>query len=351
MKFVFLCAEPADYLLRCINELASKNNVIVFHYPVSGNAPFDLATYYNIQFIEFTHTMEAKTIINTIGDDLHAIITAGWNNQTYLFVNRHFRKKGIMTVMMSDTPWLGTIRQRIFSVIAPIVLKRIFTHIWVPGERQISYAKKLGFKPGEILNYLYCANDIFLSSSNNLERFEDLNKTIVFAGRLVSYKGILEICQAYISLHRSGFTNWRLKVVGNGSLKETLSKEFPEIEIISFVQPNDLLNVFERSHCFILASSQENWGVAVHEASGCGLPLLLTKGVGAASTFLEDQVNGFVIESRTVEDVRNALAELFKLNSENLIEMSKISKEKSRFITRDRWISELTEHIESFYNN
>ncbi len=61
---------------------------------------------------------------------------------------------------------------------------------------------------------------------------------------------------------------------------------------------------------FALVSEREAWTVVVTEAAACGLPLLLSDGVGAAHDLLDDGENGVLVEARDVDAVSAALRRL-----------------------------------------
>ncbi len=339
-KIIFLCAEPADYLFQCIHYLGSIANVIVIHQPTSSDAPFDLTSYTNISLCSTKDFLTSKSIIGLIGDSPDIIVTAGWSFKEYLKVSYYYRKRGTMTIMMSDTPWKGKFKQYILAALSP-VLRYIFPYIWVAGKNQEAYAKILGYNQDRILHHLYSASPAFINSTNNLMRFNKKVKTLLFAGRLLSYKGIDLICAAYNSVYPKYGHLWNLKVVGNGPMKEELVKKYKNITFISFMQPDELQMCMLDSEGFILASDNENWGVTVHEAAASGLPLLLTEGVGAASVFLEDTTTGFKINSRTTDGIAVAMERLFLLEEKELKEMSKKSKAFSQKITQQIWLQQL----------
>ena len=68
----------------------------------------------------------------------------------------------------------------------------------------------------------------------------------------------------------------------------------------------DYLN---RLHIYVAASRQESFGVAILEASACGLPVVVSR-VGGLPEIVEDNITGFLIEKDNVEQFSAALLEL-----------------------------------------
>src|SRR5690554_8171443 len=60
--------------------------------------------------------------------------------------------------MSMDNHWLGGPKQQLMRVLAPWVLHRSFSHAWVPGSPQKTYALKLGFKAERIQTGFYSAD-------------------------------------------------------------------------------------------------------------------------------------------------------------------------------------------------
>ncbi len=86
---------------------------------------------------------------------------------------------------------------------------------------------------------------------------------------------------------------WRLSVVGDGNLRSHFERAAADAglsERISFlgsVSDEELHRLYSVATVTVLPSSdlREGWGLALAEALCCGCPILLTDGIGGASTF------------------------------------------------------------------
>jgi glycosyltransferase involved in cell wall biosynthesis len=54
-------------------------------------------------------------------------------------------------------------------------------------------------------------------------------------------------------------------------------------------------------------SSEEQWGLVVNEALAFGLPIIASQHVGACDTLVRNLINGFVVESHSVEAIALAM--------------------------------------------
>lgn len=160
-------------------------------------------------------------------------------------------------------------------------------------------------------------------------------KTLLYIGRLVPYKGILDLYTAFkeIELELDDKLDWELKIFGNGILGKDL-KDTKSIKVKNFIQPSEISQVIAEAHAICLPSYDENWGVVLHEFAAAGLVLLTTFGVSSREQFLINGFNGIVFKS---SEIKKALLELFAINDTELLEMSNNSRFLSKRITPRTW--------------
>jgi glycosyltransferase involved in cell wall biosynthesis len=109
------------------------------------------------------------------------------------------------------------------------------------------------------------------------------------------------------------------------------------VKNIGFVQPLQLAPWLEQTGVFILPAHYEHWGVAVHEFAAAGFPLLCSTTTSAATTFLEEGVNGFFTEPKSKASIREVLIKTIGLSDKQLADMGKKSTELAHRITPDTW--------------
>jgi glycosyltransferase involved in cell wall biosynthesis len=170
------------------------------------------------------------------------------------------------------------------------------------------------------------------------ERSRNANDPVVLmtAGNFIYRKGHDLLLKALaMANRRENIRNrWRLKCYGSGETKELL-KLADELgithllELHSFVGEAELALAYQEADAFVLASRKETYGVVVHEAAASGLPLIISKHVGAMDTLAKEGENAFCIDP---DDTAMFAAVLEKVISD--------SELRNRFGQRSRAIAE-----------
>ena len=344
MKVVFLYTEIAGYIVNCFNELASKGiEVHVIRWEVNSEAPFEFKTAANVELYDrsqFNKIDSLLSLVKSINPD--KIVCSGWVDKLYLDVCRYYKDK-ISTVLTIDNHWNGSLKQRIACLMSPIYLKTKFSHAWVPGSKQLKFAKKLGFTPAVIQTGFYTANTSLFEKfyeQNKSNKNEDFPHVFLYVGRYVEHKGIFDMWKAFVELQKEEDNDWELWCVGTGDQFEN-KIEHPSIKHFGFVQPNDLGEVISKSGVYILPSHFEPWGVTLQEFALSGMPLLCSEKVGAAEAFLEEDKNGFMFPANSIEHLKQAMKKIINMKDESLKSFHNRSAELGKKINVDIWINTL----------
>ncbi len=127
--------------------------------------------------------------------------------------------------------------------------------------------------------------------------------TAVFVGRLAANKRP-DHAVAAVGLARQQGIDLRIKLVGEGDLKEELADRGSHVEALGFVSAQKRDDVVSRAHVQLVTSVREGWGLVVDEAARLG-----TKSIGYDVPGLRDSVpasGGILVEPRP-EAVAQAL--------------------------------------------
>lgn len=343
MKLVFLYTRYASYFHSALNsflDLYSNYSAVVIRYKPDLNAPLKFESCNKITIIskdDFKNEKDLSEYVVRLNPVL--VYTAGWSDKSYRKISKLFYGK-IPTLVGLDNPWESNIRQLIGVIYFRIFWKRIFSNIWVAGPPQEEFALRLGYKNFQILNGLYtCDEDAFFKKGE----FQGKSKELLFVGRFVSYKQPDILLEVFKEILSEGLNNgWSLRFIGNGPLKANLeSVDSDSIIVEGFVQPNELPDKIRSASAFCLPSKGEHWGVVVHEAVSCGLPLVLSNTTHSASLFLEKGKNGFSFITDDRESLKTALINLFNRTTDELFSMSEHSLLLAKRISKDLWIENL----------
>jgi glycosyltransferase involved in cell wall biosynthesis len=126
---------------------------------------------------------------------------------------------------------------------------------------------------------------------------------VVYVGRLVAGKGVLELLEA---LERLGPEAPQVVVAGDGPLAEQVAAS-PAVTPLGFQTTERLIELYALADRAVVPSRAETWGVSVNEALACRCPVVTTDAVGAAYDLIEDGVNGYVVPVGDVAALAEAL--------------------------------------------
>ena len=329
---LILYTELMPYNIVVIRELVRKGcRVHVVLWDSNKQTPYlppqqEGVTYYNRS--TFWNPDHLFRLVKKLEPDL--VWTSGWIDPLYNEVAGMIRKKlHIPVVASSDTQWRGG-KQWLNVLTARFRQHRWFSHIFVSGEWQEIYARKLGFRSEQILMHNLSADVDLFSLVNIDSRKNEYPKRLLYVGRFAPVKGLTFLLKAWKSVpDRKG---WTLTLVGNGPEKEKLYG-YPDVEILDFMDQEELMKMMENSGAFILPSVIEPWALVLHEATCAGLPVLASNCCGAITCFVEDQENGYLFTPGNIPSIRKSIETLITLPVLDLQDMGRKSKIRSTMIT------------------
>ena len=267
------------------------------------------------------------------------LLVCSWDVGAYRRIARRLRGRTLRILCM-DNAWLGTLKQWGGRTISPAVIRPAYDIAFLPGERQAAFARRLGFGDDRILWGLYTCDYEAFSAAGRATDPGAGSRHFVFVGRLVEEKGVDVLAAAYRRYRRTVRAPWPLSVCGAGPLAPQL-QGVDGVELRGFVQPSALPAVLARSGCLVLPSRFEPWGVVIHEATACGLPVVCSTACGASSRLVVDGYNGLVVRAGDPDSLCAALANVAE-RPDRLV-MGRRSRELAAQFTPDRWADYLLE--------
>ena len=119
----------------------------------------------------------------------------------------------------------------------------------------------------------------------------------LFAGKLIVRKRVIDFVQALAGLRASGRLVHGI-VVGSGPEESDVRQQAQmlgaPVHFAGFLNQTELPVAYAAADCFVLPSSTETWGLVVNEAMACGLPAIVSDGVGCATDLVVPGETGFV---------------------------------------------------------
>jgi len=182
----------------------------------------------------------------------------------------------------------------------------------VPGSSSFDYQRSLGSAESDIFIAPDAVDNSFFAAHAGVarehadefrQRLKLPGRFILFVGRLVREKGVLDLLDAYARLDCGLRSAVGLVFAGDGVLRAELSRRAQQISpgavcFPGFLQREDLAVLYALSEVFVLPTRSDPWGLVVNEAMACGLPVIVTNVAGCAADLVEDNWNGYIVPAR-----------------------------------------------------
>jgi glycosyltransferase involved in cell wall biosynthesis len=345
LKIAVLWTCLSGYLNACLKELASRDGVQLFvsHQPIDTQSPFDEAQF---SWISNRHVLESVNERGPLAAKLEAfhpdiVVMCSWHIPAYRQVVKKFANRAIRVIAM-DNCWRATLKQRIATIISPWYVHSVADAVFLPGERQAEFAKRLGFGQLEILRGSLSCDQPMIERVHldRVAKGRPLPHAFLFIGKFVQGKGVYELAEAYARYRRRSRDPWPLVCCGAGPLEPHMRNQ-PGVQVEGFVQPERLCEKLASTGCLILPSTIEQWSVAIHEATSAGLLVMASEHVGAVAHLVQDNYNGYTFDDLDIDGISLLMSYVSGLSDERLDSMSRASHLLSRQYTPKRWADTL----------
>lgn len=153
---------------------------------------------------------------------------------------------------------------------------------------------------------------------NNKEKLTEQFYMFVVS-QLIQRKNIMHMLEAFLLISRK-YPNIILKIAGTGP-EEFLLKDFcnsnnlHNVYFLGNVQPQDLKKYYAEADVLLSIARMDQWPQVVNEAMACGVPVIASTTSGIDSYFLQDGINGYLVDPTDRERLFNRL-EFLLLNPE-----------------------------------
>lgn len=336
-KCAVFCVSTIDnYLRQSIIKFSDKYSYTchIISRTQSADAPYLYQEHSKIIHYDLLDYNSYNKITLFLNLNPSVLFVSGWIEKIYLVLAYKLNNKNIPVVMSMDNHWKNSIKQIIGATLAKYILPSFFfSHVWIAGQPQKKFAKRLGFKETQILKGV-CAADVLHFAEGYIPG--KISKQIAFIGRLVPYKRPVELCNLFLSIPEKKRNGWKLLFIGSGESKQFIKKS-TDVDIKSFLQPSELVHELKNIDVLCLPSTREHWGLVVHECCAAGKVLITSDRVGASSDFLIDNYNGFTFNSEDLDDLKSKLFDLFQMKEKEILLYQKRSIELAKKNSSEIW--------------
>ncbi len=321
MKVVICWSHISGYITSCWRALAARGDIdlsiVAFQSSNASTFAFDDSLVSDLRCRLLTDSEQAdagliRDIVASHRPDV--VVIPGWFVPTYVALTRDPKLAGTTFIMTMDTPYKGTLRQKLGRYKIAGLLKRL-SGVVVAGERAFQFARSLGVPEQKILRGVYGYDDVPLEKifSKRLQKNNDEGwpRRFLFVGRYVEDKAIDILVDGYRRYRAMVDEPWPLTCCGRGPLEHLLKGD--GITDRGFVPPRDLPDVLLDHGAYVLCSRYEPWGVALAEAMASGLPVIATEACGASVELVRSEFNGLLVPTDDAAALSNAFRRMHKL--------------------------------------
>lgn len=229
-------------------------------------------------------------------------LQAGWSYPAFSHLGAEVKAAGGKVIGLSDANWRQDFRQLVLGLIAfRLFHRRYFDAMLVPGRQGQKLMRYFGVRQERIVKGLYAADSAIFTPGPALD---SRPKEFLFVGQFIQRKFVLELTSAFLRFSKR-HPDWSLRLCGCGDLLDRIPRN-PNIYVEPFVQPKELVKRFHSARFLVLPSTQEAWGLVVHEATLCGCALVLSDAIGSSDD-LADSKNGVFFKAGSEIDLFDAL--------------------------------------------
>lgn len=215
----------------------------------------------------------------------------------------------------------------------------------VGGKKQLEYLVNLGLPEDRIrLGYNAVDNAYFEVQSGRVRseaarHREELGLPehyFFVCTRFLPRKNLDGLLRAYAIYQQEmgGQDSWALVISGSGQCEDSLRSRVQALGLdqavpfVGFRQYDELPVFYGLASAFIHPATSEAWGLVVNEAGAAGLPLLVSRTVGAAYELVEHGVNGFTFDPSDIKDMARAMTRMSQMPEDDRRKMGAAARDR-----------------------
>jgi glycosyltransferase involved in cell wall biosynthesis len=283
----------------------------------------------NLNLLKKKSLINWSRFINKLLKDDYDLIIVGPPEQPYFLVTFLISKLRTKKIIAWGEGWHWTnynCYQKLYNTILKIILKKADAII-ASGEKSQNFYKQILKKEVKIYNiHNYVIPYHRKDPSKLLKKLAEndnsiINKKIVlYLSRIIKIKGLDYLIKAFKILENK-LNDVYLLIVGSGDFEKHCKKLAKDLKIKNIMfagytsNEKEIELYYNLSNVFVLPSifykdSGEAIGYVVCESMGVGKPVVVTNAVGAAPEYIQNNINGFVVKEKNIEELYEALLKI-----------------------------------------
>ena len=279
--------------------------------------------------------------------DPQIIVSPGYHRIEFLITPLIFSNK--ITICDIASTQRDKSRNKVKERIKSFLITCLFDYLFTYGKASKNYLVE-GLNIPEAKVFIRGNYSHLQLVSQNLPDFKEREYTLLYVGRFSEEKNLFFLIDAFLTSKNKYQNPYRLKLIGNGVLKEEiknyiLEKNMQESIIIEdHLSAEKLIEEYKKARILILPSLSEPWGQVINEAMHFGLPIIISKNCGCVEDLCKT-TNSFIFNPTIKEQLVDIFNHLL-MDESKQINMSKHSIE----IIKDYSIPNLSEKQINIFN-
>jgi len=240
-------------------------------------------------------------------------------------------------VVIMDEAWELTDRRGAVTRLIKRLIHRNVDAALVSAPSHAAYYRSLGFPDERIFFGVDAVDNRYFEEQvgRARERVQELRTSlglppypISMLGRLLRRKGVETLLEAYSAYRSAAADPWGLALVGTGPDEDRVRAIASKISGVSFAGARHGDALCEHYACagaLVVPSESDPWALVVNEGAASSLPLIVSRGCGAAATLVEEGANGWTFMPGDVRSLALLLERMAGLPDARRLEMGRRS--------------------------